>query len=122
MDEHASIFYVKPAGYYVLCTDSELETLIAQRRRSFMKFLYKLYGPDLEPYRTVPAAGGHLGMRVIYNPEKTEQLRRPDGYVDRYIEVDKDWLQQRKLAFDLAYPAGLPLKLLERYKKPELDC
>ena len=122
MDEHASIFYVTPANHYVLCTDSELETLVSKRRRSMLQYFYHLYGDNFPPFRTAYTKGSHLVMRVIYNPEKTEQLRRPDGYVDRYIEFDREWLQKHEMAFDLAFPAGLPMSLIRAYSKPELDC
>lgn len=122
MDEHSSIFYIRPLNYYVLCTDSDLEQLVSRRRRNFLRVFYHLYGDGMAAFRTVYVKGGNLVMRVIYNPVKTEQLRRPDGYVDRCVEVDREWLKQHKMAFDLAFPSGLPFQMLKRYKKPELDC
>lgn len=122
MVEHASIFYVTPVDKYVLCTDSELDRLVARRTRSSL-FRSKLFlMENLQPFELSSDKAGHCFMRIIYNPRRTEHLRRPDGYIDRFVEFDMDWLNNHITAFSIAYPHGLPLALIQKYKKPETDC
>ena len=122
MAEHASIFYATPVNKYLLCTDSELDRLVARRTRSSL-FRSRLFlMENLQPFEVSSDKAGHCFMRLIYNPKRTEHLRRPDGYIDRFVEFDEDWLNNRIMAFELAFPAGLPLDLISKYKKPDTDC
>ena len=122
MTEHASVFYVTPANKYMLCTDSEIEDLVTKRTRIGIFKSNIMIADTLEPFHIITNKLGRHFMRIIYNPEKTEQLRRPDGYVDRFVEFDDNWMNNHLIAFDVAYPGGLPLDLIVRYKKPEVRC
>ena len=122
MSDHASIFYLSDPGGYLLCTDRELDDAPAPRVLNPFVYYHNLKDGQLPAFKAMGNAKDRKWIHVIYKPKKTEFLCRPDGYVDRCIEVSTDWIRQRMIAFDLAYPAGLPVTLLRQYKKPELDC
>lgn len=122
MNDHASIFYIKRPDGYLLCTDKDLEMAPAPRKRNPFAYYSYLKDGQLPAFVAMDKTKNTRLIRVIYKPRKTEFLRRPDGYVDRCIEVSLDWINQRMLAFDIIYPSGLPMSLLRSYKKPELDC
>lgn len=122
MSEHASIFYLRPDGPYLLCYDADLEEQAAPKRDWYTRkpgIYGRLNLPHLNAFEVVRRKQ-KLTMRVIYNPVKTEFSRRPDGYVDRVILIDDDWISRCAMQFRVAFPAGLHNVLIESFNPPEL--
>ena len=122
MLQHATIFYIKPNGPYVLCYDDDLEKQKSPKRSWYSKGT-RIRGnrvfPNIIAFKPIKWKD-HLTMRAIYNPVKTEFSRRADGYVDRVIVIDADWLHRCSLQFKVAFPAGLQPTLIEKFNPPEL--
>ena len=122
MLQHATIFYVKPDGPYLLCYDDDLEKQGAPKRSWYSK------GAGIHRRHALPVFRAfqpikwkdHLTMRVIYKPVKTEFSRKADGYVDRVIVIDKDWIKRCSIQFKTAFPAGLQPTMIEHFNPPEL--
>ena len=123
MVEHASVFYIKPNGPYVLFYDSDLEKLKTPKRRWFIKGADKTFGRvsfmRFEPFQLYQRFRD-TAMRVIYKPEETEYSRQADSYVDRVIVVDDDLLAKGEMQFALAFPVGLPVSLVQSYSPLEV--
>lgn len=121
MDEHASVFYQADLGCYLLCYDKDLEKLPSPN-------LKRIEGQwrKLQPYRMKPYNNGGrtpaYALRVLYKPVKTTRGKAPDGTVDVYCVVNKNWLDTMAWQFEAAYPAGLADEnLLNTTKCEELN-
>jgi len=123
MDEHASIFYCKYAGGYLLCSDSDIEQLDTLKRKSMTKdlFAYAARAYFIKPFKVFDCRNGKLAMRVIYKPKRTMEGRRKDGYVDRLVTMKPAWFTTMRTKFEMTFPHGLTNQLLQMYKAPPVD-
>lgn len=121
MSDHASIFYMLPKGPYMMCYDEDFEKQPGTKRNLYKKQrgVHRQILPRFRAFKPIHIQDDTV-MRVIYNPQRSEYSRRPDGYVDRMITIDDDWLAKCSTQFKLAYPQGLSHTMIADFKEPDL--
>lgn len=121
MSEHASIFYLLPDGPYMMCYDEDFEKRPGTKRNLYKKQrgVRRQLLPRFKAFKPIHIKGDTV-MRVIYNPKHSEYSRRPDGYVDRMINIDDEWLACCSTQFKLAFPQGLLHTMIADFKEPDI--